>query len=83
MLAKHSKSALENSRDENLKQLAGKYEKREQELASGIEALQARYCLTVKDLEDLIEKQKLLLNKLKEECKLLNEQLGILSLKYK
>ena len=83
MLAKHSKTTLENSRDENLKQLTGKYEKREQELANGIEALQARYCLTVKDLEDLIEKQKLLLNKLKEECKVLNEQLEILSLKYK
>ncbi len=39
--------------------------------------------ITVKDLEDLIEKQKKLLNKLKEECKILNEQLEVLAIKYK
>ena len=39
--------------------------------------------LTVKELEDLIEKQKKLLKKLRDECKTLNEQLQILAVKYK
>lgn len=39
--------------------------------------------LTVKELEDLIEMQKKLLSKLKNECKVLNEQLEILAVKYK
>ena len=82
-MAKHAKESVENSRNESVKQLAEKYEKRESQLASGIEALQARYCVTVKELEDLIEMQKKHLNRLKGECKLLNEQLEILAIKYK
>ena len=83
MLAKHAKESIENSRNDSVKLLAEKYEKRESQLAGGIEALQARYCVTVKELEDLIEMQKKHLNKLKGECKLLNEQLEILAMKYK
>ena len=49
----------------------------------GIEALQARYCITVKELEEVIEKQKKLLSKLKDECKILNEQLEVIAIKYK
>ena len=44
ILLKHSKESVENARNENLKSLTDKYEKRETQLATGIEALQARYC---------------------------------------
>jgi hypothetical protein len=44
--AKHAKTAVENSRNENLKALNEKFEQREAELVNGIEALQARYCKT-------------------------------------
>ena len=39
--------------------------------------------ITVKELEELIEKQKKLLTQLKQECKMLNEQLEVLAIKYK
>ena len=41
---KHSKESVESSRNETHKDLAKKYEKREEQLIAGIEALQARYC---------------------------------------
>lgn len=41
---KHSKETVENSRDVNLKKLTEKYQERESQLVSAIEALQARYC---------------------------------------
>ena len=44
MQAKHAKTSIENSRNENIQKLTEKFEKRESELVSGIEALQARYC---------------------------------------
>lgn len=80
---KHSKNTLENSRDTNLQETKSKFESREIQLASGIEALQVRYCLTVKELEDLIELQKKHITKLKSECRTLNEQLEILAVKYR
>ena len=42
--AKHAKTAIENSRSDHVKALNEKFEKRELELVTGIEALQARYC---------------------------------------
>lgn len=39
--------------------------------------------VTVKELEDLVETQKKLIDKLKSECKSLNEQLEIIAAKYK
>jgi phage-related tail protein len=39
--------------------------------------------ITVKELEELIEKQKKLLTQLKQECKMLNEQLEVIAIKYK
>ena len=39
--------------------------------------------ITVKELEDLINMQKRLLTKLREECRILNEQLELLAIKYK
>lgn len=41
---RHSKETVEVARVDNLNELKDKYEKRESELAAGIEALQARYC---------------------------------------
>ena len=78
-----AKKKLESSKRENVNEVVLRYEERESKLAAGIEALQARYCLTVKELEDLIEMQKKLLRRLKNECKVLNEQLEILAVKYK
>ncbi len=39
--------------------------------------------ITVKELEEVVELQRKLSNKLKEECKSLNEQLELLAIKYK
>jgi cell division protein FtsX len=80
---KHSQVTLKHSRDDSLKELIEKSNNRENQLAIGIETLQTRYCVTVKDLEDLIEMQKKLLNKMKKECKTLNDQLEVLAIKYK
>ena len=44
LAAKHSKVTVETSRDDSLKELNEKYNKREAQLVMGIEALQARYC---------------------------------------
>ena len=44
ILAKHAKTSVENSRNENIQKLTQKFEARESELVNGIEALQARYC---------------------------------------
>lgn len=83
LLLKNSKNSIENSRNESIKELNDKYEKREADLAQAIESLQSKYCVTVKELEDVVGMQRKLLNKLKEECKLLNEQLELLAIKYK
>lgn len=80
---RHAKNSIEVTRSKSIKEITEKYESRESQLASGIEAIQARYCVTVKELEDLIQMQKKLLTKLKSECKTLNEQLEILAIKYK
>ncbi len=82
-MLKHSKDTFEHSREDNIKQVREQYEVRESQLAEGIEALQSRYCVTLKELEDLIELQKRHINKLKTECGTLNEQLEILSIKYR
>ncbi|CAF0876579.1 unnamed protein product [Brachionus calyciflorus] len=80
---KHSKEVIENQRQDNIKQLTNKYQERESQLAQGIEAIQARYCLTVKELEELVDSQKKLINNLRSELKTCNEQLELLALKYK
>ncbi len=83
VVIKHSTDTIEISRKDNLKQVKEDYEARETQLAEGIEVLQTRYCITLKELEDLIELQKRHISKLKTECGTLTEQLEILAIKYK
>jgi hypothetical protein len=66
-----------------LDDLEKKYEKRHNEMSAEIDLLKQRYTLTVKELEDIIDMQKDLITKLRSECKLLNEQLEIITIKYK
>lgn len=55
-MLKNSKESIENSRNDTINELNRKFEKREAELAMGIEALQARYCksrLKLNNINDL------------------------------
>ena len=44
-MTKHSKESVESSRNEDVKHLQAKFEKRESQLIAGVEALQARYSM--------------------------------------
>lgn len=50
LLSKHSKVSVETSRDDSLKEITAKFNKRECQLAAGIEALQTRYCKFLSNL---------------------------------